>query len=152
MREIEYTPILTNGFKDITESDLQKEFVKPFDNGHEHRNKLLINFGHFLDQFKKLGIQAEVWIDGSFATYAPDPSDVDVVFYFETEQIDLLEEEKKQLFNKLFTSRDFMRNLYKVEVHYGEKDNEMDYQQWIKTFGTYYDNITPKGIFRMMYN
>ncbi len=152
MREKEYTPLLASGFKNITEEDMHTEFVLPFNAGHEHRKSLLKNFGQFLSQFKELGLQAEVWIDGSFATYAPDPFDIDVVFYFKQEQVDALNPEQTKKFNRLFTSRKFMRNLYKVEVHYGELGNQADYDQWTKTFGTYYDNVTTKGIFRLIFN
>lgn len=153
MREREFPPLLAIGFKDITEAELHKEFVAPFNyQAEDHRNNLLIGFGSFLNEFKTLNITAEVWIDGSFTTTAPDPSDVDVVFYFNPQEIDSLEQEKKEKFQRLFTERKFMRNLYKVEVHYGTIGNELDYQQWQRTFGTYYDNVTPKGIFRMRYN
>ena len=152
MREKEYPPLLLNGFKDIKEDDLHSEFVQPFNDGHNHRTNLLIDFGRFLNQFKALGIKAEIWIDGSFTTEAPDPSDVDVVFYFNPEEVDSLQGEKKQLFERLFTERKFIRNLYKVEVHYATKGNEDDYRQWQKTYGTFYDNVTPKGIFRLRYN
>jgi len=152
MREREYSPLLANGFKDITETDLHKEFVSPFDYPVvDHRNNLLIDFNSFLNEFKSLKITAEVWIDGSFVTEAPDPSDIDVVFYFRPAEIDDLDMEKKDKFNRLFTNRRFIRNLYNVEVHYANRDNVKDYQQWQKTFGTYYDDITPKGIFRMIY-
>lgn len=152
MREKEYNPLLINGFKDITETDLHKEFVSPFNyQAENHRNNLLIDFNNFITEFKSLNVSAEVWIDGSFATKAPDPSDVDVVFYFNPVDIDELVSDKKEKFNRLFTNRKFIRNLYKVEVHYAIRDNELDYQQWQKTYGTYYDNITPKGIFRMIF-
>jgi len=152
MREREYSPLLAKGFKDITESDLHAEFVAPFNHGHDHRNDLLINFGQFLSQFKELKLSAEIWIDGSFATTAPDPSDIDVVFYFKPEEVDSLEQEKKEKFERLFQSRQFMKNLYKVEVFYGIMGSDYDYNQWNYVFGTCYDNRTPKGIFRMRYN
>lgn len=153
MREREFPPLLANGFKDITEADLYTEFVIPFSQEEQsYRNSLLIDFGRFLNEFKSLNIKAEVWIDGSFATKAPDPSDVDVVFYFDPEEIDSLNGELINKFQRLFTERQFMRNLYKVEVHYGVKGNTLDYEQWQRTFGTYYDNIRPKGIFRIIYS
>jgi hypothetical protein len=152
MREREFPPLLANGFKVITEAELHTEFVAPFNHGHEHRADLLINFGEFLNQFKELNLTSEIWIDGSFATTAPDPSDIDVVFYFKPEEVDSLEEEKKQIFERLFQSRKFMKNLYKVEVFYGMLGSDYDYNQWNYVFGTCYDNITPKGIFRMRYN
>lgn len=152
MREREFPPLLTNGFKDITEAELHKEFVAPFNHGHENRTDLLINFGQFLNQFKELNLTAEIWIDGSFATTAPDPSDIDVVFYFKPEEVDALQQEKKEKFERLFQSRKFMKNLYKVEVFYGIIGSDYDYNQWNYVFGTCYDNKTPKGIFRMRYN
>jgi hypothetical protein len=152
MRDREYAPLLANGYKDITEANLHTEFVEPFNNGHDHRTNLLISFGQFLSQFKELNLSAEVWIDGSFATLAPDPSDIDVVFYFKPEEVDLLEKERKEKFERLFQSRKFMKNLYNVEVFYGMMGNDYDYNQWNYVFGTCYDNKTPKGIFRMRYN
>ena len=152
MRETEYAPLLANGYKDITEDDLHTEFVQPFNHGQDHRTNLLRHFGQFLNQFKELNLSAEIWIDGSFTTLAPDPSDIDVVFYFKPEQVDLLQQEKKEKFERLFQSRKFMKNLYKVEVFYGTMGNDYDYNHWNDVFGTCYDNKTPKGIFRMRYN
>ena len=153
MREKEFPPLHPNGFKDIAETDLHTEFVSPFTyQAEDHRTNLLIGLGSFLNEFKELNITAEVWVDGSFATKAPDPSDVDVVFYFRSDEVNKLTGKLKDKFEKLFLSRTFMRNLYKVEVHYGELGRESDYKQWRKTFGTWYDNITPKGIFRIFYN
>lgn len=152
MREKEFPPLLANGFKDIAEEDLYTEFVKPFNQQDDYRDHLLNKFISYLKEFKSLNITAEIWIDGSFATMAPDPNDIDVVFYFNSNEVDNLVDEKKEKFQRLFISRKFMLNLYSVEVHYAQKGNEQDYQQWQRTFGTYYDNITPKGIFRMVYN
>lgn len=152
MRDKEHPPLLPNGFKDIREEDLHEEFVRPFNDGADHRCNLLIGFGNFLDEFKKLGLKAEVWIDGSFATHAPDPSDVDVVFYFSPSAIDQLTSEKKEKFERLFQSRKFMKNLYLVEVFYAEIGNEVDYAEWRQVFGTSYDKTAPKGIFRLYYN
>ncbi len=152
MREHEYPALLPKGFKDINEEELFKEFVSPFHDGHEYREQLLNTFNQFLRRFKALGVMAEIWIDGSFSTYAPDPADVDVVFYFNFEEIDRLPENKKTEFEKLFSDKKFMRNLYRVEVYMARYGNEDDYKNWQKIFGTFYDNITPKGIFRMHYN
>lgn len=152
MREKEYPPLLETGMKDLTEADLHSEFVGPFRyQVEEHRTGLLRKFKEFLAEYKTLGIAAEVWIDGSFATIAPDPSDVDVVFFFDSREVDELAGDRLSKFEKLFQDRKFIRNLYQVEVHYGERNNELHKKQWERTFGTWYDNITPKGMFRLNY-
>lgn len=152
MREIEYPPLLPDGFKEIAEADLHEAFVAPFHSEAQNcRVNLLIGFGNFLSEFKALHVSAEIWIDGSFTTQAPDPADIDLVFYFDPTEIDNLSEDRKTRFQRLFTNRKFIRNNYQVEVFYAIKSNEADYQQWQKTFGTCYDNKTPKGIFRLTY-
>jgi hypothetical protein len=149
---MEYPPLVSAGFKDIEEKDLHNEFVECFNHGRDHRTNLLIGFGQFLNQFKELSLTAEVWINGSFATTAPDPDDVDVVFYFNPSEVDKLTGEKKEKFERLFKNRKIMKNLYQVEVFYGVIGDLDDYSQWRRIFGTCYDNNTPKGIFRLFYN
>lgn len=152
MKMREFPPLLPDGFKDIQEQDLFAEFVEGFNDGMNHRTDLVIDFRRFLTQFKELNLTAEVWIDGSFATTAPDPEDIDVVFYFVPSEVDKLKGEKKEKFDHLFKSRKFIKKLYQVEVFYGTIGDDKDYSQWRNNFGTCYDNTTPKGIFRMFYN
>lgn len=152
MREIEYPPLLASGFKDIPETDLYSEFVSPFNYGaKDHRNNLLLDFVNFLNEFKTLNLNAEIWIDGSFITKAPDPDDVDVVFYFDIDKVEALDATKRSVFEKLFKNRKFIKNVYKVEVFYGRRNHATDYAKWQKDFGTCYDNSSPKGIFRLIY-
>jgi len=152
MRDKEFAPLISAGIKDIAETDLYKEFVSPFEyRAKDHRNNLLIGFGSFLNEFKTLEIAAEIWIDGSFATIAPDPADVDVVFYLHYDEVKKLKDDNLRKFEKLFKSRKLIRNLYGVEVHYAEINNNTEYAEWSEVFGTGYDDITPKGIFRLIY-
>ena len=151
MREIEYLPLHADGFRDIVEKDLHKVFVAPFAEGVEHRTDLLLNFVQFFKQFKRLGISAEIWIDGSFATYAPDPNDIDIVFFMNQASITDLCDSKQKLYDKLFLNRKFIKTLYKLEVFYARQNNDNDIARWHDLFGHYYDGITPKGIFRLNY-
>ena len=152
MREKEYTPLYADGFIEITEKELHKTFVEPFQGqANAHRTDLLLNFGQFWTQFKQLGLSAEVWIDGSFATTAPDPADIDVVFFMDAKVVLTLSKTKQALFEKLFTNRKLIKNLYKIEAFYADKYNEATYIKWQKDFGTGYDNTTKKGIFRIFY-
>jgi hypothetical protein len=116
MREKEYPPLYAEGFRDIAEKDLHKVFVAPFTEGVEHRTDLLLNFVQFFKQFKRLGLAAEIWLDGSLATYAPDPSDIDIVFFIDTTAIAGLSNTKRMLFTKLFADRKFTKRLYKLDA------------------------------------
>lgn len=154
MRDIEYPPLHPAGLKDISEEQLHPIFVDPFGSGQafDHRQNLLIRFGQYLNQFKKLGLRAECWIDGSFATQAPDPGDVDVVFFLDRLAIDQLAGDKRDLFERLLLNRKFMKAQYGVEVFYVADPDPADYQSWQHTYGTCYDDVTPKGIFRLYFN
>lgn len=154
MRDVEYPPLHSQGIKDIGEEQLYPVFVEAFGHGqaHDYRENLLIRFGQFINQFKQLGIGGELWIDGSFATQAPDPSDVDVVFFFDPMQVNSMSQDKKDLFERLFNNRRFIKTQYRVEVFFGTMGNAPHYDQWRQVFGTGYDNVTPKGIFRLYFN
>jgi hypothetical protein len=149
MREKEYPPLHPEGFRDISEKELHEIFVAPFKEGVEHRTDLLLNFVSFFKQFKRLGLSAEVWINGSFATYAPDPADIDMVFFIDKSVIRSLSGTKNVLFTKLFSDRKFIKRLYKMEAFIGDKNNEKEKTEWRNLFGNYYDGLTPKGIFRL---
>ena len=151
MREKEYPPLYAEGFRDIAEKDLHKVFVAPFTEGVEHRTDLLLNFVQFFKQFKRLGLAAEIWLDGSFATYAPDPSDIDIVFFIDTTAIEGLSNTKRILFTKLFADRKFTKRLYKLDAFFAEQNNEQEKKEWSNLFGHYYDGLTPKGIFRLKF-
>jgi hypothetical protein len=149
MREKEYPPLCPDGFQDIGEKDLHKVFIAPFTDGIEHRTDLLLNFVQFFKQFKRLGLSAEIWIDGSFATFAPDPADIDIVFFMDETLIPDLSETQLKLYDKLFMNRKFIKTLYKLEVFYARQSNAVDKTRWQDLFGNYYDGKTPKGIFRL---
>ena len=149
MREKEYPPLHPEGFRDISEKELHKVFVAPFTEGVEHRTDLLLNFVSFFKQFKRLGLSAEVWIDGSFATYAPDPADIDMVFFIETDAIERLPNSKRVLFNKLFSDKKFIKRLYKLDAFLAKENSSKERTIWFNLFGHYYDTVTPKGIFRL---
>lgn len=75
MRDIEYPPLLAEGFKDIAEADLHEEFVAPFHSEPKNcRVNLLIGFGNFLNEFKRFirnNYQVEVFyaVKGNEADY-----------------------------------------------------------------------------------
>jgi hypothetical protein len=149
MREKEYTPLYPEGFRNITEKELHKVFIAPFSEGVEHRTDLLLNFVSFFKQFKRLGLSAELWIDGSFATYAPNPADIDMVFFIDTNAIDNLPSSKRVIFDKLFSDRKFIKRLYKLDAFFAEQADENEKKEWRELFGNYYDGVTPKGIFKL---
>ena len=101
----EYPAILSEGFQQIGIWELDKYFLIPFGN-NEHRKKLIDRLQVYLNDFLALGIEAEVWIDGSFTTQKPEPEDIDMVFLLNRSDIDNLTGNKAVFFESLLLQRD----------------------------------------------
>jgi hypothetical protein len=149
LKETEFPPILEKGFKDISIKDLDKYFVEPF-SGSVTRKNITKEFINYLDEFYKLSVNSEVWIDGSYATLDPEPNDIDAVFFFDYLLINSLENDKKKLFDKLFFERKLIMNLYKIDIFAADINSIEDKEEWIKSFGFNYDKSKEKGIFRII--
>ncbi|MDQ3020399.1 MAG: nucleotidyltransferase domain-containing protein [Bacteroidota bacterium] len=148
MKEIEFPPLLERGFKDIISEEMNDIFVKPFSEKSE-RNKITKEFQNYIELFLRLNVNSEIWIDGSYATKEPNPSDIDIVFFLEVKQVDSLSGEKEELFQKLFLEKKLIKNLYYVDVYYADINSDSEKEMWEIEFGTRYDKETPKGIFRL---
>lgn len=80
----EYRPLFDAGLHEIGLDDLEPRFVEPF--GTTTRRKRLVErFRALIQRIGDWGIPFEVWVDGSFATEKPEPSDIDLLFVFDRE-------------------------------------------------------------------
>ncbi len=75
------TPLFEPGFHEIELNRFEEVFVTPF-NDSTHRKYLLDRFLAFLSVFNAIGINCEIWVDGSFATTKNKPSDIDIIFFY----------------------------------------------------------------------
>jgi hypothetical protein len=149
MQKKEYPPIIENGFQTITISELEDKFLNPFGD-NTHRRKLIERFKVYLNEFMAIGINAEVWVDGSFTTTKPDPDDIDIVFLFRKTDIDYLSGKKALLFESLFMDRDTIKTRYGIDVYFIDKDNASEIEQWIETYGFDTRKLNSKGIFKII--
>jgi hypothetical protein len=151
MAKREYTPLLSEGFKEIGRWELDKMFLEPFYN-NEQRKKLIDKLQLYLDELLAVGLDAEVWIDGSFTTEKPEPEDVDIVILFNRSEVESLTGRKAELFESIVMDRDIVKANYGVDVHFMDKDDQIDRNTWIQTFGFDSRKISTKGIFKVIIN
>jgi len=149
MYKREYSPLFDSGFREIALWQLDEVFLSPFGE-NEQRKYLIDRIQAFINEFQALGIDSEVWIDGSFSTLKPDPVDVDIVFLFEKEDIDGLDHNKQELFMDLFQNREKVRTRFSIDVYYIDKNNIEEQQRWIETFGFDTRKLNSKGIFKII--
>ena len=148
MYKIEYNPLLENGFKEIALWQLDTIFLEPFGE-NEQRKQLINRLNAYLNEFFYLGLNAELWIDGSFSTLKPEPEDIDVVFLLDVTEINNLKDRKLKLFEELFINRVMVKARYSVDVYYIDKNDEIDKQKWITTYGFDSRKINSKGIYKI---
>jgi hypothetical protein len=148
MYKKEYKPLFDKGFKQIALWQLDSTFLEPFED-NEHRKYLIDRLNAFINEFQFLGLEAEIWIDGSFSTHKPEPQDVDVVFLLDQKAVASLDSKKEQLFQELFMKREEVRVRYSLDVYFIDKDDVEDKQKWISTYGFDSRKMNSKGIYKL---
>lgn len=143
---MEYPPIHNAGFLDITNEQLVETFLDPFDN-KTRREYLLTRFNALVDRFKESGLSAEVWIDGSFSTLKPEPGDIDVIFFVDVNQVNLLSTDKKKIIIEL-NNRKYSNIRYNCDVFIIPSKDVDNRSYWRGWFG-FSRNEEPKGIIRL---
>ena len=146
--KMEFKPIYSAGFHDILLDDIDDIFVIPFEN-NKRRKFLADRFKNFLDEFAKLKISAEIWIDGSYATYKPEPGDIDIVFFCNPKQLNRLTQEKQNRISELF-NQNIVKIRYNCDVFLVSDSNNNLRSYWRGWFGFSRDE-KPKGIPRINY-
>lgn len=148
MYKKEYKPLFEKGFKQIALWQLDSTFLEPFEE-NEHRKYLIDRLNAFINEFQFLGLEAEIWIDGSFSTHKPEPQDIDVVFLLDQKAVASLDSKKEKLFQELFMKREEVRVRYSLDVYFIDKDDMEDKQKWISTYGFDSRKMNSKGIYKL---
>jgi hypothetical protein len=148
MYKKEYDPLFEYGFKEIALWQIDSIFLEPFGE-NEQRKRLINRFNAYLNEFSYLGINAELWIDGSFSTIKPEPEDIDVVFLLDDNEVNNLKNRKLKLFEDLFLDREMVKARYSVDVYFIDRNDEIEKQKWITTYGFDSRKINSKGIYKI---
>ncbi len=143
---MEYAPLHNAGFVDISNDQLEETFLSPFDN-KARREYLLSRFGALLDRFKETELNAELWIDGSFATLKPEPGDIDLIFFVDAIQVTSLLPDKQNIITEL-SNRTISKIRYSCDVFIVSAQNFNARSYWRGWFGFSRDE-KPKGIIRL---
>lgn len=146
---MEYSPILSEGFRTISLDELDSLFFDPFAE-NEWRGHLLQQVKKIINHVIQFGIETEIWIDGSFTTWKPEPGDVDMVFIFDEQEVSALPGDKLVLFSQLIVNRDKSKTRYSCDIHYFDKKDEERRAYYLNLFGTDRSQLNKKGIFKIL--
>jgi len=142
--EPEYAPLFPPGFLEISLDDLDRLFVEPFDIP-AGRRKLVTSLREVVALLQEIGLECEVWIDGSFATHKPDPSDMDVVICSDDVSRSRLTVSQGTKFDKLIKKKDLTRYRYNCDLSYCDRGDSGQKIYWRGCFG-FSRTDQPKGI------
>lgn len=146
----EFSPLLPDGFHRMDRAELYDLCVSRFPHS-ANRGRLLGSLTAILDQAERLGIEATVWIDGSFLTHKINPNDLDAVFLVDTDFINRADELQREFLQGLVSRHTELRLAYGCDVYFqpigsdAQSDDE-DLRYWTKQFGLARDMATKKGI------
>lgn len=138
----EYHRLLDPGVHRMDLDELNRIAVE----GHDSRRREYL-FGRlvqYINEFSSLGVKAEFWVDGSFLTRKPDPADVDLVIIFCPYSARALPLHLQEAMMRITENKTTKARL-DLDVYTTPFDNKVKVAYWRDHFGTYRDEITPKG-------
>ena len=129
---------------DVVEQRFYELLVDPFDTAR--RRYLARRFFQLIDDFKKFGIVAEVWIDGSYVTGKQAPNDIDIVFIVNPREVEHLSKNAKARLRR-FSDRSYIENLYDCHL-FILRDDQDDLKDYFEDWFGHSRSGEPKGLIR----
>lgn len=148
--EQSYAPLFAKEFCDIAEKDIDRVFVEPWNT--PRRKELAVGLRLFLAHLRSLGVNSyEIWINGSFATKKPSPTDADIVCFVSRETLDGMNDSELEELSYLASreGRAYVRARWGCDYYYCPFEQVRYRNQFKNKFATD-RNGSIKGIGRIM--
>lgn len=150
MAKMAYRALFPAGtFVDVELSNIAEMFASEVDT--PQRRRLASQLRLFIAYLQNLGLTSfEMWIDGSFTTVKPNPTDIDVVCFIPRDQLAQLPEDslKELAYLASEEGRPYVREKWNVDYYHCRFDSIQDRNYWRGKFSKdEYDD--PKGIGRI---
>ena len=142
-----FPPLFPPGLSEVQVQDLDQLFVGPaFDT--PRRRRMTAQLRMFIAELDRLGVHGELWINGSFATKKPEPSDIDLALSIPRVIVSTMSDESLQRIRFLSDeeNRAYVRSRWQVELYVFESSNVARRQYFLNLFSRNPDNTNRKGI------
>lgn len=147
---MKFNPLYVAGIHDKNEIEIIGELIDNFAKKAK-REHIWDRFKAFIDEVKKIGIDFEVWLDGSFVTDKEEPGDIDVIFFFSNSDLASLSPDQNKYVSFLFgkPSKSIIKARYECDVFVCPKEDLNMRSYWRGWFG-FTRSEEPKGIVRFI--
>lgn len=139
---------MKSGHKEIALWQLDSFFLEPFGD-NEQRKYLIDRLRAFIEEFQAIGIEAEIWMNGSFTTEHPEPADIDLVFLLDRNAVDSLTGSLADQFQKFLMDREIIKIRYSCDAFFIDKNDPEEIKKWQDVYGFDRRRMETKGIFTM---
>lgn len=142
-----YPALYPKGLVEIAADDLEKVFMEaairtPL------RERLTGQLRLFIHYLERLGVQGDIWIDGSYATKKPDPQDIDVALVISRPTLVAMPEDDLKRFAELTDpdNRARVRQRWQVDLFVVDGANQERWDYFFDIFSRNPDAESAKGI------
>lgn len=143
----EWPALLPAGIHAMDVEGIERRCVAGFLESNS-RPHIMSGLKRFIQFMQGIGIKGELWLDGSFVTEKPEPSDVDLVFVPDPPTLQAAWKTNAQILEALF-SRGEAKSLFLCDAYFCPPENADRLAYWRGWFGFFRDGVTPKGIAKL---
>lgn len=128
----EYSPLLPIGFHPFSLMELRELCVNKFPHSIT-RNDIMLGLEKVIEMMEDVGLEGDVWIDGSFLTEKINPNDSDIVVFVLSEECE--SKEKAEVIKNI---RSNLRDQFLCHSHifpeYPKDDDRAVYFEWSRSY------------------
>lgn len=142
----DYPPLLSPGRHTISLQEIERIAVLAYPNNNRRKDMFEL-FLVWLNELRSIGVSGTLWIDGSFLTAKPDPSDIDCILWNPTTNSPLTSEQEliaAKLTDQAIAHATYGLDFYlELPANADEEFHKKSY--WMGILGFGHDRKTAKG-------
>lgn len=128
-----YPNLLAPGIHKISLATLEQTVLVPFQDKRT-RSNLCNRLRALIQELETYQVEMIIWIDGSFCSKKPHPSDIDIVLFLNKEHLNELSSEKYNEFLSLLENRNTIRARYGCDLFFNCMSDTERYHYWRSQF------------------
>ena len=142
-----YPALYPKGLVEIAADDLERVFMAPSIRT-PLRERLTGQLKLFIRYLEGLGVQGDIWIDGSYATKKPDPQDIDVALVMSRPTLEAMPEVDRKRLADLTApeNRPRVRRRWQIDLYVFDGANQKRWDYFFDIFSRNPDAESAKGI------